>query len=592
MSVVIRPALLAVALLFLSSRLPAQHAAAAQANDTPLIPLTTRWPSREGIAAMAPRLVNPMAVEATSDGWVVLTPLATFPDRRDEIPAQRLHASPADVELWTTAARQLLARIADSSQTAQEGQLPSLGRGRVHLTQYYPTGRTRGFPLQIVGCEGVYTTVEMSASELATLTGALERATIAARRHGERPAPPTLERPYYASEVSCGARREGEGPLPSFPSTMPRSSRRYTEVGVRFIVDTAGFVEPRSVALLPGAPPALAGVARTLVTRWRYRPAEWSGLPLRQVVTTALVFDPDEKATRRDSVRIAIAARERSLDPAIRSMSQRPATLVQRDGGWVHVRVGRWRPDGVFDGYQEWFHPDSVDEWISRTRELIAADSASPKHPPPPRDYSAIGVGPAREGNRLIAQYQMGWSSDTERLKLVTLMSGCSPAMIVGTPIDRRLLDRLSAAARGARFHRASLPSGDRTYARGEVSCASFLPPTSPQRGDLPGVWRYPRAPYPDALSKENVRAEVLSSFVVDTTGTPIASTLLVAPGSDPRAVSALRQSIERVRFRPAARAGRRVPTRVVRTWLFEPPSSCADERDGIDCARQYSKER
>jgi hypothetical protein len=35
-----------------------------------------------------------------------------------------------------------------------------------------------------------------------------------------------------------------------------------------------------------------------------------------------------------------------------------------------------------------------------------------------------------------------------------------------------------------------------------------------------------------------------------------------------------------------------RVPSRVVRTWLFEPPSHCADEHDGIDCARVYSRER
>jgi hypothetical protein len=86
------------------------------------------------------------------------------------------------------------------------------------------------------------------------------------------------------------------------------------------------------------------------------------------------------------------------------------------------------------------------------------------------------------------------------------------------------------------------------------------------------------------------VRAEVLTSFEVDSMGTPIAETLVAAPGSDPRAVAALRRTIDHVRFNPASRAGSKVRARVIRTWLFEPPPTCPSEDDGIDCARVYGR--
>jgi len=196
-----------------------------------------------------------------------------------------------------------------------------------------------------------------------------------------------------------------------------------------------------------------------------------------------------------------------------------------------------------------------------------------------------------RPGNSLLVEYQNGWSSDNKRFKLIAVMSGCGGGSSVpSTDVDREVLHRLTAASRAARRRRKVEPSLERSYGRGELACPSFLAPTSARRSDLPGVWRYPRAPYSDALSKGNVRAEVLTSFEVDTTGTPIAATLQVAPGSDPRAVAALRGTIDHVHFNPAARAGMKVRTRVVRTWLFEPPAVCASEDDGIDCARQYGR--
>jgi outer membrane biosynthesis protein TonB len=588
--VALRLTLLAIALLAATSPLTAQDVELLPAHDALTIPLTTRWPSRQGIAVLAPHQVNPMAIEATGDGWVVLRPF-TRAERRDDVPTSRLHASPDDVSRWTTAARRLLAQLADSSRSETQGELTTLGRGRLRIAPHYWVNRRKDVSMQLVDCAGVWNGMDFTPAELETLIGVLDRAAAVARRNVQ-PTPPTLDRPYYSSEVSCAARRDADDAPPVFPSTMPRSARRYTEVGARFIVDTAGFVEAGSVALIPGVPRALARAARTQVERWRYRPAEWSGLPVRQVVNTVVTFDPQEQDTRRDSARVAIARKERTVEPAVLVFRREPATLARSDDGWVHVRVGRWQPDGFFEGYQEWFDPDSVDEWLVRTRKLVAADSAQPRRPPPPREPSAIAVGPSRDGNRFLAQYSTGWSSDTERLKIVTLMNGCTNATVYPRPVDRRLLEQLGAAAREARSHRASLPSSERTYARGEVACSAFIPPVGLGRADLPGLARYPRAPYPDALAKENVRAEVLSSFVVDTTGTVIASTLLVAPGADPRAVASLRQSIGHVRFQPALRAGQRVPSRVFRAWLFEPPATCAEERDGVDCARVYSRER
>lgn len=536
---------------------------------------------------MAPHQANPLVVEVTSDGWVVLRPFIRLPDPSDEVPTSRLHAMPADVERWTSAARQLLALAADSSRREAQAELPALGRGRIRLAPYHMLARAKLILMHIVGCDGVMYSAELSQSQLDTLASALERATIVARRLGDRPTLPTLDRPYYQSEVSCAARRESDEPPPRFPSAMPRSARRYSEVGTRFIVDTSGLVEAGSVVVLSGVPSELARATRRIVEQWRYRPAEWSGLPVRQIVTTVVAFDPDEEATRRDSARVA-ALRERGA--VLLDYRRLSAMMIRRDGGWVRVRDGRWRSDGHFEGHQEWFHPDSVDEWVARVRELIAADSAQPKRPPPPFGYSAIYVGPSPGGNQLGAQYQMGWTPGTERLKLVTLMRGCGARVIEPTLLDRRLLDQLIAAARSARRQRVSVPSEQRPYARGDVACASSLPPANLGRADMPGVWRYVRGPYPEALSRENIRAEVLSSFVVDSTGRPNAATLVVAPGSDPRAATALRQTIDRLRFRPAMRAGVAVPSLVIRTWLFEPPSTCDDERNGIDCARQYGK--
>jgi len=599
MPVAIRAALLAAALLATTTALSAQHVEHARAKATSLIPLSTRWPSRTAIAVVAPDQASPMTVEATSDGWVIVTPLAAWREDRDALPSTRFHAAPDDIEMWMAAARALTMPGADSSMASVA--LPVLGRGRVHLGPQ--ARRWRGtIALDLATCEGSSVGLQLTSADLDRFAGVLERAMNAARRVAVRPSLPTLARPYYATEVSCAARPLEAMVAPSFPASVPPAKRAYTEVGVRFIVDTAGYLESGSIVTLPGTPAEFAKAARAVTHGWRYRPAELGGVPVRQIVTTVVAFDPADAATRSDPDRIA-SARSIGTDDPFRFVPARTPVYVLPDSGWVRVAMGNWRPNGVFNGFQEWLSPDSVDAWVARVSRIVAIDSAQPKDlraafakgkgPGYPLEGGPMAYGPQAVGNRLTVQYRYGSSPDTaRRLELIVSMAGCGAGSTMPTvELDRQLLERLTTAARAAREDRTAKRSRERTYGRGEVACPAFLPYSSSGRPGLAGLWRYPRAPYPAALAKRNARAEVLTSFEVDTLGTPIAATLRVAPGSDPRAVAALRTTIAHLRFNPAARAGSKVRAHVIRTWLFEPPPVCADERDGIDCPRVYSKE-
>jgi len=598
-AVAMRNALFAVALLTTSSALAAQRVGPSAVKSAPLIPLSTRWPSRTAIAVVAPDQASPMTVEATSDGWVIVTPLAAWREDRDALPSTRFHVAPDDIEMWMAAARAVTAPGADSAMSTVA--LPLLGRGRVHLGPQ--ARRWRGtIALDLATCDGSSVGLQLTSADLDRFAGVLERAMNAARRVAVRPSLPTLARPYYATEVSCAARPLEATVAPSFPASVPPAKRAYTEVGVRFIVDTAGYLEPGSIATLPGTPAAFAKATRAVVRGWRYRPAELGGVPVRQIVTTVVAFDPADAATRDDPDRIASARSIGAADP-FRFVAARTPVYVLPDSGWVRVAMGRWRPNGVFDGFQEWLSPDSVDAWVARVSKIIAIDSAQPKDlraafakgkgTGSPLEGGPMAYGPQAPGNRLTVQYRYGPSPDTaRRLELIVTMGGCGAGSTMPTTeLDRRLLERLTTAARAAREDRTAKRSRERTYGRGEVACPAYLPYTSSGRPGLPGLWRYPRAPYPATLAKGNARAEVLTSFEVDTLGTPIAETLKAAPGSDPRAVAALRTTITHIRFNPAARAGSKVRARVIRTWLFEPPPVCADERDGIDCPRVYSRE-
>jgi hypothetical protein len=320
--VAIRPALLAAALLSASSRLPAQHNAARAADEAPLIPVTTHWPSRKAIAVVEAAGLHPLTVEATSDGWIVLSPLSYYREDADAVPAMRLHLAPEDVHAWTTAVRALGAPAVESATPIHDIALPRLGRGRVYLAPHVRDWRG-SMVLNLVDCDGVPTSVSMRPSDLTRFAAELERATDVVRRTSAHASLPALERPYYASEVSCGAELREARILPSFPRSIAPDQRRYTEVGVRFVVDTAGFVEAGSVALLRGAPDAYARATEDVVRSWRFRPAEFSGSPVRQIVTTVVAFDPLDVARRTDPDRILGARHNDPRDAPRASIAER-----------------------------------------------------------------------------------------------------------------------------------------------------------------------------------------------------------------------------------------------------------------------------
>jgi hypothetical protein len=187
----------------------------------------------------------------------------------------------------------------------------------------------------------------------------------------------------------------------------------------------------------------------------------------------------------------------------------------------------------------------------------------------------------------------MGWSSNSVPLELAGKMVGCGGWTVIGERFDSRIPRAFLAAARAARRRRAHpRPTAERVYLAGELACAPKLPAIRVRNPDAPGAARHPAGPYPQAMAALNAHADVTTSFVVDTIGAPIPATLRVMPGSDPRAVAALRASIGNFRFSPATRAGVHVAARVIRTWLFEPPPVCTNEDDGADCPRTYAPRR
>jgi hypothetical protein len=87
-----------------------------------------------------------------------------------------------------------------------------------------------------------------------------------------------------------------------------------------------------------------------------------------------------------------------------------------------------------------------------------------------------------------------------------------------------------------------------------------------------------------------NARAEVLASFVVDTTGAAEPESIVVMPGSDPRAAAAVPAALRELRFRPATRSGYKVRQRVIQALRFEPPPLCLTRDASPACPRRYSK--
>lgn len=559
----------------------------------PPVPLRTRWPSTTAIAIV--ERGNPVAVEATSDGWVVLTPIGPWAQPFETVPATRLQLTPSGVRKWTSVVRTALAIALDTSAKRRpQPRIPQLGRGIAHVVGGSPVrvgAEATHFRFQ--RCDGAEGYLTLSSEDLSQFLSALDRAVIVAEQGSPQTIPPTLDRPYYASEVSCSAAPMAGNAPARFPSGTPSSQRRYTDVGVRFVVDTSGVVEARSVTLLPGAPPVLDRAARELVARWRFRPAIRGGAPVRQVITTAITYDParPDLPERQPRVPTRYQAPGYGVNESLTSgsvdLAEQHSYLATSDG-WVQLRVGTWNRTGAFSGAQEWFSPDSVDAWAERTLAYVTTDSARVRRP---KTYAAERAAVLRHplGNAYEVRFMTSAGSDTGWAPW-TQMRGCSGATYRGELFDRTAIEPYLAAARAARAERATpREPTDSAFARGEVACPALLPPVHALQEEI-NVWRQPRAPVPLSMEARNARAEVLTSFVVDADGIPKPSTLVTMPGSDPRAVSALRASLDRYRFQPATRSGVPVSALVMRNWTFDPRPLCQDTYDGLDCARVYSR--
>lgn len=575
--------------MLLSNGTVSAQGASSGASRSP-IPLRTRWPSTTAISIVQGD--SPMTVEATSDGWIVLTPIGFWVQPFEGMFTTRLELAPANVRSWTSVVRSALAVVRD---TAAKGRplprLPQLGHGFAHIAGGAPTRGTDRTALRMQRCDGVSSYLSMTKEDLDLFLASLDRAVTVAERGSARPVPPTLGRPYYASEVSCpAAPRAGNAPA-KIPAGLPASEHRYSEVGVRFVVDTSGYVEAGSVTTLPGAPALLDRATRELVARWRFRPAERGGVPVRQVMSTAVIYDPSQPdfPVRRPRVPIPYQAPGYGVNELARlyDLAEQRAYLGTSEG-WVRLRVGTWNSAGAFSGAQEWFSPDSVDAWAARALAYVTTDSARVRKP---KSYSADrGVALSHPlGNSYDVRYTTGAGRDTGWAAWAQMHS-CGGAVYRAEMMDSLVLERYVAVARAARAERAApREPGDNVYPRGEVACPAFLRDVHVLQEEL-NVFRHPRAPIPPSMESLNARAEVLTSFVVDTAGTPKPSTLVAMPGSDPRAVAALRAALDRYHFEPAMRSGVPVNSLVLRTWSFEPRPVCKDTYDGLDCPRVYSK--
>jgi TonB family protein len=573
------------AALLLAAGLPPARAAAQRPVDSdarvpPLMPHATRWPQTTAIATLgADAQVAPAVIEATSDGWVVFTPIDAWTESDQTGPRMRLRARPAEVARWVDAVRARVRPGADSAATSPE--LPRLGRGRVRLAGPAATRDPAGrVALELHDCGESRRSYALAPPALLRVAARLEEAARVAAAEVRRPLPPTLDRPYLASEVNCPAVQQFGAEAPRYPVGVPAAERVHAEVAVRVVVDTSGFVEPGSVALLPGTPPHLGRAVRATVRGWRFQPAEWGSAPVRQVITRVLAFDPDQPPPP-------------AAAPLADGTPARRATGIRADpDGWVHVRTGEWREDGTFHGSQEWFTPDSVDVWLHRARAVLAADSARSKPAPPRLDgTSLLTLEPAGPGSRYRVHRELAGGPDSLRSVLVASLDGCGTGMINPGRFDARTLAAFADASRDARAQRATpAPPAARGYVASELACGAYLPPVRARVTEAVTVWRPPAGAYPAAMAASQARAEVVAAVTVDTTGAADPASMVVIPGADPRAVAALRATLGVYHFQPAARGGVRVPARVVRTWAFVPPPVCDDEEASPHCARVYRR--
>ena len=524
-----------------------------------LIDSSARWPTRVAVGMQPGGGLPPMTIEAQDDGWVIVTLLPSRPDVGLGPPIQRLVAEARDVRRWVRDMRRLLGPGGDSLARRDSPPLQPLGNG--HYTFNIETRWSERHDPYFVfaGCGRGAGTAGTSRAEVLRFLTILDSAAVMAG--GGEGKPPTLRRPYYASEVSCPVVPNEQNPLPFVPTGTSRGPRWRTEIGVRFVVDTSGNVELGSIAFLPGTDSTLELAARSGIARWHFRPAEWDDTPVRQVVQMPV-----------------IVAAAPSLGDTLLGIS-----VYAEANGWVRfehsLNLAR-RPY-----IQEWFLPDSVDAWARRVDSLNREAAALDTNTARVIDRST-GLG-WRGGISLASGY-FAHGKAVERRGGVT---ACNAGYVEGVPsMDSTRLAAFVAAAREAR-HQSPTPANpaDVIHDATDVACAAWLPWRRAVRKQYNMVWQYPTAPYPEELTARNVRAEVLTSFVVDTLGNVDSTSIRVIPGVDPRFVRAVPRGLAEFHFRAATRGGRHVAQRVVMSILFEPPPFCPTMESSPGCPRRYS---
>jgi hypothetical protein len=527
--------------------------------QAPLVPLRTRWPARLAVGMRQGDQLSPLTVEARRDGWVVFTQLSTRPDEGLSPPSMRLIAEARDVRAWTSRVRALMSAVLDSGNARRANENPTLGNGRFRISVSITSSKPQFISFSVQGCGPGSGSSGPTRGELTRFLDLLDEA--AARAGNGAGRPPTLLRPYYASEVSCPATANPDNPVPQLPAGARRSGGRI-EVAAGFVVDTAGQVEAGTLRFFPGTEPELARAVRNVIPRWQFVPAEWDGAPVRQVVYTTIGISPTAPSDTGWHV----------------------IRVEPQDDGWVHFTHSNL--SGTYTHVvQEWFAPDSVDAWAKRVEALNAEADSLDRETPRVLEKGTMLGSPKGVG------YSAGFFAHGKAVEMRAGLVGCAGAFVEGErPVDSAQLARLREAASVARSRRASPADPARTaHEADDVACPAWLPWTRTPRPEFNRVWRYPIGAYPPSMAAANARADVFASFVVDTSGRVDLSSVRVLPGSDPRAVAALPATLRALRVRPATRGGRAVPQRVVQSIRFEPPPICATPTANPACGRRYS---
>lgn len=528
-------------------------------SGAPLVPVSTKWPERIAVGMRSGDQIGPLTVEAQNDGWVIVTILPRRADAGVEAPAGRLIARASDVKAWIIHARAFLNAPADPVQDRKPS--PELTLGDRYRFQVSRPGDGSGqIFFSIRACEPWSRELTTYRGELDSFLSLLDSA-VAAAGTGKA-TPPNRQRRYYSSELSCSVRANGGNAVVGYPENVPAAQRKPGTIGVRYVVDALGHVERNSIEFLPGTDALQAAIARNVIERWTFVPADWGGVPVRQIVQEAIPF-------------------QLSAGQLAESVMME---LSSDSDGWVHLRTTSILPE-VPGSAQEWFSPDSVLAWARRVDSVMPAAGT--------RDRGrALIEHDVSLGQPSGIQYSVSFATLGKQVARAAMVVECNEgAEWAAPPVDAQVLKTFRAAARDARASRRT-PADASTTVHGadDVACQAWLPW---QLSTLPHarlVWEYPTGLYPSAMAESNAHADVFYSVVVDTAGVADMSTLRVMPGADPRAVPSLVETLREVRFRPATRGGAAVPQRVMQSMRFEPPPMCSNIGAGPSCARQLSQ--